>query len=163
MGGNWWTRAILNLLITLWGVWMLLPTLLGESSEQRLADQAESAQSAVTGDKTEEQVVARWYDRLLPDARINLGLDLQGGIDMTLKVEVEEAVISQVQRDLKPVREAAEADGITITDVRRTPGLAEMSIGLGNPSEADKLRGFMKLKYPGYELFEIRDVDGVFY
>ena len=161
MGGNWWTRAILNLLITLWGVWMLLPTLLGESSEQRLADQAESAQSAATGDKADEEVVTRWYDPLLPDARINLGLDLQGGIDMTLKVEVEEAVISQVQRDLKPIREAAESEGISVTEVRRTPGLAELSIGLGNPSEGEKLRGFMKLKYPGYELIETRDVDGV--
>jgi preprotein translocase subunit SecD len=58
----------------------------------------------------------------LPATKINLGLDLQGGIDLTLIVEVSEAVSSSVGRDVQSVKDSAETMGIVITDVRRERG-----------------------------------------
>ncbi len=161
MGGGWWSRLIANLIILLWGVWLLLPTLLGQSAQERLAAQAESASTALEGAaKTEDEVPAKWYDRFLPNTRINLGLDLQGGIDMVLTVETEEAVISQVQRDIKLIRELATNDGVPVADIRRTPGQAELLIHLEDASGLDKLHSYMRLKQSSYELVETRELDG---
>jgi preprotein translocase subunit SecD len=60
-----------------------------------------------------------WWASLLPDARINLGLDLQGGIDFTLGVQVMEAVDSAVARDVKPMMDEANTAGISLMDVQR--------------------------------------------
>ena len=62
--------------------------------------------------------VPPWLEGLLPNTRMNLGLDLQGGIDLTLQVELEEAVLSQVSRDLTYLKEQAARDGITITSAK---------------------------------------------
>lgn len=161
MGGGWWSRFIANVVLLLWAAWMLLPTLLGESAQERLAAQAESASTALEGAKAEEaEQEAKWYDRFLPNSRINLGLDLQGGIDMVLTVETEEAVISQVQRDIKVIRDLGSSDGVPIAEIRRTPGEAELLIRLEDPSGLDKLHSYMRLKQASYELIETRELDG---
>ena len=57
-----------------------------------------------------------------PSARLSLGLDLQR-IDLDLDVEIEEAIVSSVQRDLSSIRKFAE-DDVQLVDVRRSPGEA---------------------------------------
>lgn len=59
-----------------------------------------------------------WLLAMLPDTRMNLGIDLQGGIDLTLQVELEEAVLSQVSRDVTYLKEQAAREGIVIDKVR---------------------------------------------
>lgn len=56
---------------------------------------------------------------LLLDTRMPLGLDLQGGIDLTLQVELNEALLAQTNRDLAYLSERAEDRGIVIDDSRR--------------------------------------------
>ncbi len=161
MGGGWWTRFVLNVLIVLWGVWMLLPTLLGESAQERLAAQAQSASVTLDGaEEKKEDQPAEWYDRFLPNARINMGLDLQGGIDMVLTVETEEAVISQVQRDVKVIKDLAASNNVSIAEIRRVPGKAELLIRLESPDGIDDLHSYMRLKQSSYELVETTQVDG---
>lgn len=161
MGGSWWFRFSTSLAILLWGIWMLLPTMLGESAQARLAAQAESASSALDGSEgAEKEVESAWYDRFLPNSRINLGLDLQGGIDMVLTVETDEAVVSQVQRDVKLIKELAINEGIPVEDMRRTPGEAELLVLLSDREQLDKLHSYMKLKHTSYELSETREIDG---
>ena len=58
----------------------------------------------------------------LPDTRINLGLDLQGGIDLTLTVEVGEAISSSVSRDVQSIEDSAVEMGIAVDKVRRRRG-----------------------------------------
>jgi preprotein translocase subunit SecD len=59
--------------------------------------------------------VRRW----LPDTRMPLGLDLQGGIDLTLQVELSEALLAQASRDLAYLVERAAEKGIQIDGDRR--------------------------------------------
>jgi preprotein translocase subunit SecD len=55
----------------------------------------------------------------LPDSKIVFGLDLVGGIDLTLQVDLEEAVLGQVSRDLVYLKEQAEKEGIVLENARR--------------------------------------------
>lgn len=165
MGGGWWTRFVVNVLLVLWGVWMLIPTFLGESAQERLAANAAQAAASAQGTSVAEEaeVELLWYEKLLPSARINLGLDLQGGIDMTLKVETDEASISAVQRDMKAIKDGAEEEGVPLAELRRVPGLPELLVRLGPEADQGKFEGFMKLKFSEYESAGTRDLDGQTY
>ncbi len=55
-----------------------------------------------------------WYEAWLPNTRIALGLDLQGGIDLTLQVDQEAAVISAVQRDRRMLLDRAAEEDRTV-------------------------------------------------
>ena len=46
MAGTWWTRVVVIVITLTWGVWMLAPTFLGESTQQMLEAQAAAASSA---------------------------------------------------------------------------------------------------------------------
>lgn len=59
-----------------------------------------------------------WLAPMLPNTKINLGLDLQGGIDLTLQVGIEDAVQAQVERDRKEFAEVAKKAGLEIEFVR---------------------------------------------
>ncbi|RME27675.1 MAG: protein translocase subunit SecD [Deltaproteobacteria bacterium] len=156
MPGTWWTRFVTIIVVVLWGAWMLIPTFTGETAAERHARTAEQAseasegapRSTADGDDSEEP--QPWYAALLPEKRINLGIDLQGGIDMTLQVEVDEAIISHVQRDIGPVRDAAEREGVKLAEVRRAPGEATLLIRGAEGVELDTIRVFMEKHFPGY-------------
>lgn len=59
--------------------------------------------------------------RLLPDARISLGLDLKGGMHLTLGVEVDKAVSNALSLMGQELRIAASEKGITVLRARLTP------------------------------------------
>jgi preprotein translocase subunit SecD len=120
MSGTWWTRVLVILTALIWGIWMIIPTFLGESTQAMLEAQAAAATSAADSsaeDEEAEAVEGPWWAGLLPEGRINLGLDLQGGIDMTLQVEVDEAVVSAVHRDVGPLKTLADDDGLCLMEV----------------------------------------------
>ena len=66
-----------------------------------------------------ESSLPPWLLSVLPDTKMNLGLDLRGGIDLTLQVELEQAVLSQVSRDSAYLRDRAAEEGIELIDVKR--------------------------------------------
>ena len=63
-----------------------------------------------------------------PSARLSLGLDLQGGIDMDLRVQIEEAVSSNVQRDVDSMMDLARVGNIVISESIRLRGEPVMLI-----------------------------------
>jgi len=159
MSGSWWTRVVIIVLTLLWGVWMLIPTALFDS-EEFLAQQAQDASSDVA-DAAEEEV-GPWYMALLPNAILNLGLDLQGGIDLTLQVEVEEAIISSVQRDIAPLKQSAENEGIFLADVRRERGSPTLLIEQNDVTRGE-LEVFLSKRYDYYAYENSRTIDGTSY
>lgn len=153
MSGTWWVRMAATLLAVLWAIWMLIPTFGGESVEarrQRVADQA--------GGVATEAVQQAWYERYLPSQRINLGIDLQGGIDMTLQVMVDEAIISAVQRDISGVLEQADRSGIKLAAVRRAPGEPTLLIRGAEGVGLDEVRVFMEKHFATYQYAHSRDL-----
>ena len=160
MSGTWWTRFITILLCVLWGAWMLIPTVTAKSAEERrqvVAEQADTTNTGVAG-KAEAEAPVHWYDGILPDKQISMGIDLQGGIDMTLQVEVEEALISSVQRDIVAVKDSAEREGVKLAEVRRAQGEPTLLLRGEDGVGLDELRVFMEKRFTGYEYVNTREL-----
>ncbi len=163
MPGTWWTRVAVIATTLIWGVWMLAPTFLGESTQAMLEAQAAAASSAAdstSSDDEVETVDGPWWLDFLPEGRINLGLDLQGGIDMTLQVEVDEAVVSAVHRDVGPLKTLADDDGLQLADARRARGEPILLLRGAEGSGSDEIRRFMTKRFDTYEFLDQRTVDG---
>ncbi|MFT7521286.1 MAG: preprotein translocase subunit SecD [Kiritimatiellia bacterium] len=84
-------------------------------------DQKDVKDDSENGESADDQPhwLPEWVALLLPDTRMPLGLDLQGGIDLTLQVELDEALLSQANRDLTYLQDRAKEKDITIDKVRR--------------------------------------------
>lgn len=74
----------------------------------------------------------------LPDKVINLGLDLKGGINLTLGVEVEKAVENTLGQTGNAIRASAEKEGIYIYRPQLMPG-AKLQFTLPKASERAKI------------------------
>ena len=59
--------------------------------------------------------------KILPDSRISLGLDLKGGMHLTLGVDVEKAVTNSLSQMGQDLRASAAEKGITVLRSRLTP------------------------------------------
>ncbi len=75
-------------------------------------------------------LVSVWY-LYPPQKRINLGLDLQGGIHLVLGVEVQKAVENQADRVAEDLQAALEKKGIATTQVAREG--SAISVQLASP------------------------------
>ena len=95
-----------------------LPGSLSEPQEDAVLEEEEEEAEAVVA---ETSAVPTWLLGLLPDTKMNLGLDLQGGIDLTLQVGLEEAVLAQAARDITYFKDQAGKEGLVILSVRRDP------------------------------------------
>ncbi len=89
-----------------------------------------------------------WLAGLLPDTRINLGLDLQGGIDLTLQVDLDEAVLGQVGRDALYFKDAAAREGIVVTNVR--PSHSEPQLSITTDAPLADLQTLVRTRLPDY-------------
>lgn len=97
----WWIKSIIILCALIFGVLYTLPTFFGNPSEwQRDAN----------------GVPVKWHERIaeniLPSSRVNLGLDLKGGLSLTLNVEVEKAVQDSIIRAITRAKETILNEGI---------------------------------------------------
>jgi protein-export membrane protein SecD len=162
MPGTWWTRFSIVIAVTIWSIWSLIPTLLGKDVQEKLALEADRATDAAAGtDRAEEAVQPiDWWMRLLPKYKLALGLDLQGGIDLTLSVGVEEAVLGTVQRTVKPLQDSAAREGLQLASVIRERGKPTLLVELGSGTGVEDLRRFMDKHYGDYDYKNSKTVDG---
>ena len=63
MPGTWWTRVFVIAVALIWGVWMITPTFVGESTQAMLEAQAAAASSAAGDgdDDAEVEVDGPWW------------------------------------------------------------------------------------------------------
>ncbi len=85
--------------------------------------------------------------RLLPDARINLGLDLKGGMHLTLGVDVQKAVDNALLQTAQDIRLRAADKGITILRPRLIGRKVEFLLPKADQEAA--LNGFLKDYFGG--------------
>jgi preprotein translocase subunit SecD len=141
------------------------PTITENSPAEKAVAQAAEAQAASTGvaladDEEVDADSLPWYHVLIPTKTLTRGLDLVGGIDLTLQVEVGEAVISSVHRDIGPIKTLAEANGLRLGDVRRAPGRPTLWMRGAEGVGADEIRRFMSKQFDTYEFDQMETVDG---
>lgn len=60
-----------------------------------------------------------WWSGVLPQERINLGLDLQGGVHLTLEVEAARAVESHIERVAEDLKQDLRKNKIRYADLKR--------------------------------------------
>ena len=90
----WWTKCILIVVAIFFGVLYTIPTFLGNPKTwQKNSD----------GEYT--TTVHKLAANFLPDSRINLGLDLKGGLSLTLNVEIQQAVKDSISRAVSRAKE----------------------------------------------------------
>jgi preprotein translocase subunit SecD len=86
--------------------------------------------------------VSVWFAFPL-DKRINLGLDLQGGMHLVLEVEAEKAVESTTERLVNEITEALKKAGIPGAEVRQV-GREEVLISIANAERAKSVGEVMQ-------------------
>ena len=97
--------------------------------------------------------ISLWY-LYPPKQRINLGLDLQGGIHLVLGVEADKHVSAQTERAAEDLKNGLERKGVGVKRVARD-GLSSIVIELANPSNwNDALTVAAE-----FSSFEVRDRD----
>lgn len=67
-------------------------------------------------------VAPTFKEGLWPNTKINLGLDLQGGMHLVLQVETEKAVESTIERNLQEIRSLARRQRIRIAGIDQVDG-----------------------------------------
>ncbi len=160
MTGTWWAKLALILAAVALSAYALLPNFLAVDKFEQLSQQADSVHGPAQDDS--EQDVS-WLRGLLPDTEFALGIDLAGGIDLTLVVEVDEAVLSSVQRDARPLRDSLQREGISVDEVRRMRGQPALLVKLTEGESLADLRFFMQQRYNGYSYEGTQLKDGLDY
>lgn len=92
-----------------------------------------------------------WWSGILPQEKIHLGLDLQGGVHLTLQVEAERAVESHIERVTEDLRQDLRKNKIRYADLKRT-GTAGIELILLREEDG---KAFTDQVAPNYQDFRI--------
>ena len=157
MDGNWWFKfgmtALLGVVSAAWLVW----TLGGWATEDehklwdtRLAqleaafenapdDSKAAAEKTLNDHRSKELATAPGWAGFFPQDKISLGLDLQGGIDLELEVDIRKAVEAAADRYSSTIVQILKDENIDATG-KRLPNSADIAIAVEKPEEEDKAR-----------------------
>lgn len=76
----------------------------------------------------------------LPEQRINLGIDLQGGLHLVMGVDTDKAVLDRADRTADEIVETMKEAGKPVEKARRDGDAPVVSIELKSPDDASKLQ-----------------------
>jgi preprotein translocase subunit SecD len=84
-----------------------------------------------------------------PEEKINLGLDLQGGVHLVLQVKTEDALRAEVDGEMERLVRVAEDDGVPGLTPRRTGDTAFVVTGF-SAAQRDKVAGYADRFLPDF-------------
>lgn len=90
---------------------------------------------------------APWYIRILPNSVIRLGLDLQGGIHMVLGVDLGRALLNEMDRHGRDLKEFAARQEIEIESVEREFESTKLKVRLANKDDSEKFERLLQDRY----------------
>jgi preprotein translocase subunit SecD len=82
-----------------------------------------------------------------PHKKINLGLDLQGGMHLALEVETDKAVASTIERIVQDLRDRSRRDGVKGIQVEHVAG-DRIEVNVSGQANIDKLQTLMDSDFP---------------
>src|SRR4030042_2988375 len=88
-----------------------------------------------------------WWPSFFPKEKIHLGLDLQGGMQLTFEVESDKAVESTVERIKNDLKGALKKEQKLSTSLERVQG-NKIEVVLLNPDVKGKFDDYLKEQYP---------------
>jgi len=89
-----------------------------------------------------------WWGKVLPAEGLRLGLDLQGGMHLILKVDLDKAVSNQLELVQRDLRETLRKKQIPISK-GETRGFNRMAFILPNAEQLTNLQATLKDEFPG--------------
>lgn len=95
---------------------------------------------------------------LFPSKKINLGLDLQGGIELELRVDLRKAVEGAAERYTTTIVESCKEKGIEVT-AQRLPGTAEIAV-FAPSDKVEAVRGIVAERIGIFANLGSRPIDG---
>ncbi len=96
--------------------------------------------------------------KILPDAHINLGLDLKGGIHLTLEVEVEKAVTNALAQLGQDIRVDAQDEDLSILRPRMI-NADTLEFILLRAEHQERLQNFLAESYASVEIVDTKTLD----
>ncbi|MBW2029580.1 MAG: protein translocase subunit SecD [Deltaproteobacteria bacterium] len=92
-----------------------------------------------------------WWSGLLPQEKIRLGLDLQGGMHLVLEVEAEKAVESHLERVVEELRHDLRRKKIRYLELKRS-GVAGVDLTLMREEDRQDVETLVKSNYSDFSL-----------
>ncbi|SMC20438.1 preprotein translocase subunit SecD [Desulfacinum hydrothermale DSM 13146] len=88
-----------------------------------------------------------WWKETLPNDKIHLGLDLQGGMHLVLEVQADEAVRTTVERLVDEMKDTLRSERIPFRTIKRTKG-GDIQVELADAGALDSLRSLVEKQFP---------------
>ncbi|MDB9823289.1 protein translocase subunit SecD [Deltaproteobacteria bacterium] len=95
--------------------------------------------------------VPQWWSSVLPQEKIRLGLDLQGGMHLVLEVEAMKAVESDLERSVEEIKEDLRENKIRYLDLMRN-GTIGVDLTLMREEDRTLFVQMQESQYPDYEI-----------
>jgi len=96
------------------------------------------------------QQLPDWWIQFLPQEKIKLGLDLQGGIDLSLEVKVEKAVENNLQRTLQELTRNLRKDKIRFRELSLL-GHSGLKVVLMREDDVSKFENIISSYHPEFK------------
>src|ERR1043166_2010057 len=103
MSSSWKWKAYLAFYSTALAIWFVLPNFLDLPSEKEKEDTKDSP----------------WYEKIIPNSKLHLGLDLQGGIHMVLGVDLKRAMLNESDRYIHDIKDQMQKKSIELNSIGR--------------------------------------------
>ncbi|MFO8085201.1 MAG: protein translocase subunit SecD [Desulfobacterales bacterium] len=92
-------------------------------------------------------VIPTFKPSVWPHKKINLGLDLQGGMHLVLEVETDKAIESTIERMGQEIREAAKQENLQDLTVNTANGM-RLSVRISNAEKKDEFQKLIDKEFP---------------
>ncbi len=100
-----------------------------------------------------------WWSSLLPRDKINLGLDLQGGMHLVLEVESQKAVESDLERAVENIKHDLRKKKIRYLELKRQ-GIDGINLVLMREEDKGEFELLAENNYPDFNMEEDAGADG---
>lgn len=132
-------KVALILLVMAWGAVLALPNLFSDGFlgiEPRSSD-ASDPQAVAAYEQQMAEAEVSWWPGFLPSSKLNLGLDLQGGVYLLMEIDPTEVATNRLETIQGDIRSALNARGDRETIFRDPPTQVEdrITINLKNPDQ----------------------------
>ena len=103
----------------------------------------------------------KWWGNLLPQKKVHLGLDLQGGMHLVLEVQVEKAVENDLESSIEDIKEELRSEKIRYKDLKRD-GVKGIDITIIRKEQESDFRDIIKSRFSDFDLSQgASDENGV--
>ena len=127
MSSNWRWKFWTAVVFTLGAVWFVTPNFVDRNSDA-------------------------WYAKLIPNSKVEFGLDLQGGVQMTVGVDLNRALLNEAEKHGRDLEEFLPKENIGVEKIERAYAETDIHVFLSSPEDSSKFTKFIQSKYNVLEI-----------